>query len=130
MIEEDRIGPLALPAVLLGIGLGAFLEAILLQQILQWHHLLYWAATLIGIVMMFVAARRDDVVWSARVLAGGALFGVGAYNFCEGILAHLVLGAHHIGSFGWDLAFIAIAGLGFMLAGYLLGRSEAKAGRG
>ncbi|WP_460744124.1 DUF2243 domain-containing protein [Mariniluteicoccus endophyticus] len=31
---------IALPGILLGIGLGGFLDGILLHQILQWHHML------------------------------------------------------------------------------------------
>ena len=33
-------GGLALPGILLGVGLGGFLDGILLHQILQWHHML------------------------------------------------------------------------------------------
>ncbi len=34
-----------LPGILLGIGLGGFVDGILLHQILQWHHMLTSAAT-------------------------------------------------------------------------------------
>jgi uncharacterized membrane protein len=36
---------IALPGILLGIGLGGFADGILLHQILQWHHMLTGAAT-------------------------------------------------------------------------------------
>jgi uncharacterized membrane protein len=32
--------PIALPGVVLGVGLGGFVDGIVLHQILQWHHLL------------------------------------------------------------------------------------------
>jgi uncharacterized membrane protein len=43
----DRAGPegLALPGILLGVGLGGFADGILLHQVLQWHHMLSSAAT-------------------------------------------------------------------------------------
>ncbi|SEU12040.1 DUF2243 domain-containing protein [Nonomuraea wenchangensis] len=44
MAEETRAGDdrrrIALPGVVLGIGLGGFVDGILLHQILQWHHML------------------------------------------------------------------------------------------
>jgi uncharacterized membrane protein len=153
MIEEVRIRPLATPSLLLGIGLGGFVDGILLHQILQWHnmlssvtpptdlvamkynmvwdglfHALTWIVTFVGVVMLFRAARRDDVVWSGRIFAGTMLFGWGLFNFVEGILDHFVLGLHHVHpgahQLAWDLGFVAIGGVGFMLAGFLVGRSE------
>jgi uncharacterized membrane protein len=45
---EERTGAakgIALPGLLLGAGLGGFVDGILLHQILQWHHMLTSAAT-------------------------------------------------------------------------------------
>jgi uncharacterized membrane protein len=36
----DRPSGIALPAVILGVGLGGFVDGILLHQLLQWHHML------------------------------------------------------------------------------------------
>ena len=36
---------LALPGLLLGVGLGGFVDGILLHQVLQWHHMLTSSAT-------------------------------------------------------------------------------------
>ena len=36
---------IALPGLLLGVGLGGFVDGILLHQILQWHHMLTSSAT-------------------------------------------------------------------------------------
>jgi uncharacterized membrane protein len=158
MIEEVSIRPLAAPALLLGIGLGGFLDGIVLHQILQWHsmlssvvppddvaamkynmlwdgvfHLAMWVATAIGVVLLFRAARRDDVVWSGRILAGTMLFGWGLFNFVEGIVDHLVLGIHHVhpgaGQLAWDLGFVAIGGVALMLVGVLVGRTEISGDR-
>lgn len=40
-----RAVSLTLPGLLLGIGMGGFVDGILLHQILQWHHMLTSAAT-------------------------------------------------------------------------------------
>lgn len=46
MKKTDEAGPggrprsITLPGILLGIGLGGFLDGILLHQVLQWHHML------------------------------------------------------------------------------------------
>ncbi len=37
---EQRSPSITLPGILLGIGLGGFVDGIVLHQILQWHHLL------------------------------------------------------------------------------------------
>lgn len=37
---ERRLPGVALPGTLLGIGLGGFVDGILLHQVLQWHHML------------------------------------------------------------------------------------------
>ncbi|KUL46144.1 hypothetical protein ADL22_10780 [Streptomyces sp. NRRL F-4489] len=36
----ERPGSLRLPGLLLGVGLGGFVDGILLHQVLQWHHML------------------------------------------------------------------------------------------
>jgi uncharacterized membrane protein len=153
MIEEVRVRPLVTPSLLLGIGLGGFVDGIVFHQILHWHqmlssvvppvdvaamqynmvwdglfHAVMWLLTLTGVVMLFRAARRDDVVWSGRIFGGTMLFGWGLFNFVEGIIDHLVAGIHHVhpGShqLAWDIGFVAIGGAAFMLAGYLIGRTE------
>jgi uncharacterized membrane protein len=37
---SDQRSPPVAPALLLGIGLGGFVDGIVLHQILQWHHML------------------------------------------------------------------------------------------
>lgn len=38
--QEPLPAPITLPGVLLGVGLGGFVDGILLHQVLQWHHML------------------------------------------------------------------------------------------
>ena len=38
--DADRPAAITMPAVVLGVGLGGFVDGILLHQVLQWHHML------------------------------------------------------------------------------------------
>ncbi len=38
--DRDRPADLRLPGVVLGVGLGGFIDGIVLHQLLQWHHML------------------------------------------------------------------------------------------
>jgi hypothetical protein len=37
--SRDERGRLTTPGILLGLGLGGFVDGIVLHQILQWHHI-------------------------------------------------------------------------------------------
>jgi uncharacterized membrane protein len=126
------------PGVALGVGLGGFVDGIVLHQILQWHHMLTsagypadsvpnlalntlfdglfhaatWIATAIGLFLLHRAVRRG-AVWSGYRLLGGMALGWGAFNLVEGIVDHHVLGLHHVREAAanpllWDLAFLAL----------------------
>jgi len=107
--------------LLLGLGLGGFLDGIVLHQILQWHHMgssagvpvdtvaglqintlldgLFHAATwlmvLIGLVLLWRAVRRGAAL-SSRALFGSGLAGFGLFNLVEGLVNHHLLGLHHV----------------------------------
>ena len=38
--SAGRTGPLTVPGIVLGVGLGGFVDGIVLHQVLQWHHML------------------------------------------------------------------------------------------
>jgi uncharacterized membrane protein len=108
------------PLLLTGFGLGAFLDGIVLHQVLQWHHLVVarvpaddlaglesnvlwdgvfhlvsWAVVVAG--LLWTARSRAalrPVPW--RALLGALLVGWGAFNITDQVVFHLVLGAHHI----------------------------------
>jgi uncharacterized membrane protein len=146
--------PLVQAGVFLGLGLGGFFDGIVLHQILQWHHMasaitdtttvsglrlnvlldgFFHAATyiftVVGIVLLWRTWRMPAVLASARTLLGSAILGWGLFNFVEGIIAHQLLGIHHVWPGGpgpvllWDLAFLAW-GLLFISGGYAIVRGD------
>ena len=148
-----RRWPLACAGLALGMGLGGFVDGIVLHQILQWHgmvsshvptseivgakvnmiwdgafHLATWVSCAAGVAMLFRAGRAR-VLWSGRVLAGAMLAGWGAFNLVEGTLDHLILGLHHVhpgeDQLAWDLGFVLVGGIGLIAAGWLLARMRA-----
>jgi uncharacterized membrane protein len=143
--------PLAVPGVLLGIGLGGFVDGILLHQILQWHHMISaeeptstvlglerntlgdgwfhavtWVAVVVGVALLWSRLRFAGRSAPAGELWGWVLVGWGVFNLVEGVINHHVLGLHHVrddlgAPLGWDLAFLAL-GAALVVGGYLLAR--------
>jgi uncharacterized membrane protein len=142
------------PGVLLGIGLGGFVDGIVLHQILQWHHMLTsagypadsvpnltlntlfdglfhattWVATAVGLFLLHRAIRRG-AGWSGARLLGGMAIGWGAFNLVEGVIDHHVLGLHHVKENAanvllWDLGFLAV-GAALVIVGVALARRDA-----
>jgi uncharacterized membrane protein len=108
------------PAVVAGFGLGAFLDGIVLHQILQWHHLVVeyrsaddlaglerntlwdgvfhlasWAVVLVGILWT-VHRRAHLPVVGLRRFSGWLLVGWGSFNVVDQVVFHMLLEAHHI----------------------------------
>jgi uncharacterized membrane protein len=107
---------------LLGLGLGGFVDGILLHQVLQWHHLLSsaglppdtianlrlntlwdgmfhlgtWVLTVVGVFTLWRARAGQQAAWSTTTLVGNLLLGWGAFNLVEGIIDHHLLGIHHV----------------------------------
>ena len=111
------------PGLLLGIGLGGFLDGILLHQILQWHHMLTdqgnypkttvagleantladgifhaatWIAVAVGIYILWRRLPNASWSFSGRVFVGWLLIGWGLFNLVEGIVDHHILTLHHV----------------------------------
>ena len=141
------------PGLLLGLGLGGFVDGIVLHQILQWHHMLTstgdhpattvagleantladglfhaaaWLATLAGLWLLW-RATRGGAPWSGRELAGLLLAGWGVFNLVEGLVDHHLLGLHHVrtgdAELVYDLAFLAMGAL-LVVAGVALVRAR------
>jgi len=151
MNREKHQGPLIAAGLLLGTGMGGFVDGILLHQILQWHnmlssvrppldlvtmkvnmvwdglfHAMTWVVTALGLGLLWRAGGRDDVPWSGRTLVGGLAAGWGLFNFVEGIIDHQILGIHHVhpgsNELAWDLGFLA-SGVVLALVGWWLIRA-------
>jgi uncharacterized membrane protein len=144
--------PLVTAGLVLGMGMGGFVDGIVFHQLLQVHNMLSarrpptnvvdlqvnmawdglfhaftWMATAVGIWMLFRAARRSDVPWSGRTLLGSMFAGWGLFNLIEGLIDHHILHVHHVverlGVSMWDYAFLA-SGVVFMLLGWMLIRGD------
>lgn len=113
--------PLIAAGMLLGVGLGGFVDGIAFHQLLQIHGMLSaivspdnfvnmkinmvwdgvfnsltWLCTTAGLAVLWRAGARDDVPWSGRTLFGSMLMGWGLFNVVEGIVDHHILGVHHV----------------------------------
>jgi uncharacterized membrane protein len=111
------------PGLLLGIGLGGFVDGIVLHQILQGHHLLTstgdhpmttvagleantladgffhvatWICVAAGSWLMFRAWQEQRLAPPHRVHIGLMLAGWGGFNLVEGLIDHQILGVHHV----------------------------------
>lgn len=141
--ERRRLAP---AGFLLGLGLGGFVDGILLHQVLQWHHLLTnraedaaypaatvssleentladglfhagtWVFTVVGLYLMWRASAAGHR-FTARGLTGLLLAGWGAFNLIEGLINHHVLGIHRVRD---DVADPLWWDLGFLAVGALL----------
>jgi len=92
-------------------------------------HVLTWAMTAAGLVMLWRAGQRPDVPWSTRTMVGGLSLGWGLFNLIEGVIDHHILHIHHVteteNHLIWDLAFLAS---GVLLIG--IGWAFIRAGSG
>ena len=143
--------PLIIAGILLGLGQAGFFDGIVFHQLLQWHHmftnvessntvsglelntlgdglfhLVDWLFTLSGLVVLWLAIKRNDVELSTRVFIGAFCIGAGMFNVTEGILSHHVLQIHHVKpgahQLAWDLGFIGAGIVSAIIGGIILNR--------
>ncbi|WP_193195895.1 DUF2243 domain-containing protein [Nostoc sp. MG11] len=146
--------PLITAGIVLGVGLGGFVDGILLHQLLQWHHMLSnvrpltttanidlnmlwdglfhafdWVMTVVGIVLLWRAGGRDDVAWSSQTFVGSLLIGAGLFDLVEGVIDHQILGIHHVkpgpNQLAWDLGFLLFGAL-VVAIGWIMIKKESK----
>jgi uncharacterized membrane protein len=129
----------------MGIGLGGFVDGILLHQILQWHHMLTgdnggepmntvagleantlvdgffhvatWTFVAVAGYMTVRAWQRGELAPPWRAHVGMLLAGWGAFNLVEGLIDHEILGIHHVRD---DLGGPIGWDLGFLALGAVL----------
>ncbi|WNV87516.1 DUF2243 domain-containing protein [Umezawaea sp. Da 62-37] len=132
--------------LVLGLGVGGFIDGVVIHQLLGWHHMLSgWYPpdnpenlhlNMIGdglfhlfclvLVLVGVVLLNRVAPLPARALWGGLVGGWGVFNLVEGVVDHLVLGIHHVrhgpGELAWDLGFLALGAV-LALAGFGISRS-------
>jgi uncharacterized membrane protein len=147
--------PLTTASMVLGIGMGGFVDGIVLHQMLQVHEMLsnkipateyigksinmFWdgifhffcmVVVLIGIILMWKLLSRKDVNRSGKLLGGGLLLGWGLFNIVEGVIDHQILKLHNVIELApnHDIANFAFLGLSvvMIIIGYAFVNSENK----
>ncbi len=96
--------------MLLGVGLGAFFEGILLHPIAGFFYFAAWAITLGGVLMLWAAVRGPGPLPAGRVFVGHFVIGWGLFNMLEGVARHNLR----------DEWLIFATGMGFVLLGVML----------
>ena len=118
-------GSYRLPLFLFGVGLGGFVDGIVLHQILQWHHMLsdtsdgpmdtvaglerntladglFHAFTFGAVVVALYLTLRirrgrpSALAPSWAVIVGWLLIGWASFNLVEGVVDHHLLRIHHV----------------------------------
>jgi uncharacterized membrane protein len=141
--------------LLFGLGLGGFVDGIVLHQVLQWHHMVsarrppttlaglelntladgfFHAATWVLVVaasLTSIAAwRQGRLAPNYRFHVGLVLAGWGIFNLVEGLIDHQLLGVHHVrddlgAPLSWDLGFL-ISGVVLVAGGWWMHRRGAR----
>jgi uncharacterized membrane protein len=87
--------------------------------------------TLAGIILLWHASRsniKNSLLSNKWSFTGLILVGFGGFNIIEGIINHHILGMHHVidvaNPFAFDLTFLVVGGLAFLVTGGILLRSQ------
>jgi uncharacterized membrane protein len=141
--------PLTTASMVLGIGMGGFLDGIVLHQIFQVHEMLsnkipttdyvgksinmFWdgvfhffclIVVLTGIILMWKLLFRKDIDRSGKPLSGGLILGWGLFNIVEGVIDHQILKLHNVIELSpnhdiGNFAFLGIS-VSMLIIGYVL----------
>jgi uncharacterized membrane protein len=149
MTQGKRSNKATIAGILIGIGMGGFVDGIVLHQILQWHnmvsnwilpttleamqvnmiwdgifHAFVWLVTLAGIFMLWNTAHQGEEIPSLQSFAGHLILGWGSFNLIEGIIDHQILGIHYVRQVPeymvYNLTFLGSGGILFILMGWIL----------
>ncbi|MBA3260606.1 MAG: DUF2243 domain-containing protein [Gemmatimonadales bacterium] len=143
--------------IILGLGLGGFVDGILLHQIVHWHNMgsaivppvtmeamqqnmrwdgffqaAVWLLTVIGVYWLLTDARRGLPLPDGKAFTGLLILGWGLFNLVEGLIDHEILGLHHVRDLPvhvplYDWLFLLIGGIGFIVVGWMLARAPSAA---
>ncbi|MBA3659674.1 MAG: DUF2243 domain-containing protein [Gemmatimonadales bacterium] len=145
--------------LILGLGLGGFVDGIVFHQIFHWHnmgsaivppvtmdamlrnmqwdgwfHAAAWLLTVTGVYWQVTDARRGSPVPSTRVFTGLLLIGWGAFNLIEGLIDHQILGLHHVRDLPryiplYDWIFLGLGGVGLIALGWMMAAQAVRVRR-
>jgi uncharacterized membrane protein len=145
--EQGRLTggrPAHAPGLLLGLGLGGFIDGIAIHQLFQWHHMIShtddhpvdtvagleantladglfhlgtWVLVALGMALMLRSWQQGRLAPNVRFQAGLLLAGWGVFNVVEGLINHQLLGVHHVRD---DLGGPLSWDLGFLAFGVAL----------
>lgn len=142
--RADARPPSRASGLLFGLGLGGFVDGIVLHQIFQWHHMVShveeypmttlaglevntladgffhvvtWLLVLAGSITAITAWRQGRLAPNWRFHFGLVLAGWGLFNLVEGLVDHHILGVHHVRD---DLGAPLSWDLGFLVLGAAL----------
>jgi uncharacterized membrane protein len=147
--------PLFTASVITGIGMGGFIDGIVLHQILQWHEMLsnkvavdtvtgktvnmFWDGLFhafcflvlsVGLVRLWTLLKRTGLNTSGHLLSGGLLSGWGIFNLVEGLIDHHLLKLHNVRELAdhdaWNFGFLGFSML-LLLVGFALVRRATRA---
>lgn len=144
---DERVTPVA-PGLVFGLGLGGFVDGIVLHQILQWHHMLTdtadnpadtvsgleantladglfhaatWLFVLAGMLLTVQAWRSGRLAPPWRAHLGLLLAGWGIFNLVEGVVNHHIIGIHNVRDDVADPLWWNVGFLGFGVVLVLVG---------
>ena len=153
-MQPSKPSPRWRSGIMLGIGLGGFVDGILLHQIIHWHnmgsavlppttlaaikqnmawdglfHLAVWTCTVVGVYWLLADGRRAGLLPSPFGFTGLLILGWGLFNLVEGLIDHHLLGLHHVRDLPqhvpvYDWLFLLIGGAGFIILGRFLYRTR------
>ena len=141
--------------LLLGVGLVAFFDGIVFHMLLEWHHMVStrvppttldamhantywdgvfhavaWIVVVLGVALLWRAARAGGTLPSTRAFLGNVFLGAGAFNLAEGLLDHHVLRLHHVRDVAdplmYDLAFLLVGGVLLAAVGWGMARDDGR----
>jgi len=150
--------PLTTAAMVLGIGIGGFIDGIVFHQILQWHEMIsskippitleaksvnmFWdgifhtfnlLVVITGMLLLWKLLQHRGIDKSRRLLAGGLLLGWGLFNIVEGIIDHQLLKLHNVRDVSnnidaWNYGFLIVSVIIFAFGYYVVHGKPSKKG--
>ena len=127
---------LLLSGILFGVGVAAFVDEVVLHQLLHWHHFydlsttqvaltadgffhaFAWFITVWGLFLLADVRRRGHVAWPRWTAA--VITGVGFFQLFDGVVNHKILGIHQV-RYGVDLLPYDVAWIGSAIVLLLIG---------